>query len=174
VNEIRAPCAANFDFAASCEQDPKKHDMATQSMAAGTFERIRPIKESIRSYGKASPDGMGKFLGWFSIGLGLAEMIAPRGVARAIGAGPDGKVLPFFGAREIAAGLGILAGGHPGEWLWGRVAGDGLDLAYLWSSYKSQPDKTERTKLLAAIGTVAGVTALDIVSAMRHTSESNT
>jgi hypothetical protein len=143
------------------------------STAEGTFQRIQPIKNSVQSYGKAAPDGMAKFLGWFSIGLGLAEMVAPRAMARTIGAGPDGKVLPFFGAREVAAGLGILAGGHPGEWLWGRVAGDALDLAYLWSSFQSQTNDTDRKKLIASMAAVAGVTLLDIVAANRHMSESN-
>ncbi|MBX9679766.1 MAG: hypothetical protein K2X38_13465 [Gemmataceae bacterium] len=141
--------------------------------AEGVFSRIQSIKQTSPSNGRAAPDGMAKLLGWFSIGLGLAEMAAPRGMSRTIGAGPDGKVLPFFGAREIAAGLGILAGRRPGEWLWGRVAGDAVDLAYLWSAYQSQTGDADRKKLIASMAAVAGVTVLDVVAAYRHVSESD-
>src|SRR5689334_18583279 len=72
-------------------------------------------------------------LAWFSIGLGLAELLAPRAVARICGG--DGKhtgLIRLYGAREIAAGLMIFAGGRkPVSGLWSRVAGDAVDLATL-------------------------------------------
>src|SRR5690349_17261487 len=73
-------------------------------------------------------------LGWFSIGLGLAELAAPRQVARLIGARDEDNtrtVLRAYGVRELAAGFGILSQTSPTGWLWGRVAGDMLDLASL-------------------------------------------
>lgn len=36
-----------------------------------------------------------------------------------------------LGAREIASGLGILGGRHPGAWLNARAGGDLMDLARL-------------------------------------------
>lgn len=102
-------------------------------------------------------------LGWFSIGLGLAEILAPRAVARAIGM-PDASttVLRSFGAREIASGLAILTEPNRATWLWSRVAGDAIDLSYLGAGLSGNHD---RTRVTAAMGAVMGVMALDILCA---------
>ena len=50
-------------------------------------------------------------LGWFSIGLGLAELLAPRQLSHFIGMEDGGRkttVLRTYGLREISAGVGIL------------------------------------------------------------------
>src|SRR5690349_5770604 len=76
-------------------------------------------------------------LGWFSIGLGLSEVFAPRKVAKLIGVRDrpaTRKLLRSYGLREIAAGVGILSQSRPTTWLWGRVAGDLVDLASLGSA----------------------------------------
>ncbi|HEY7390679.1 MAG TPA: SRPBCC family protein [Bryobacteraceae bacterium] len=102
-------------------------------------------------------------LGWFSIGLGLAEVAAPGQVARLIGVSDTGgkrALLRAYGLREVAAGVGILSQPRPAGWLWGRVAGDMLDLASLGSALTSE--KSDRVKVAAAAAAVAGVTALDI------------
>jgi hypothetical protein len=52
---------------------------------------------------------LAKPLGWFSLALGAAELLAPRRIAAAHGV-PEGKnVVRGFGAREIAAGAAVLA-----------------------------------------------------------------
>ncbi len=61
-------------------------------------------------------------LGWFSIGLGLAEIGAPRSLARLIGISDDDETrntMFALGLREITSGIGILA--SP------RVSGLGLE-----------------------------------------------
>jgi hypothetical protein len=68
-------------------------------------------------------------LGWFSIGLGLAELTMPRTLARAAGAPNLPGLTRFYGLREIGTGIGILTSKDPSPWLWGRVAGDALDVA---------------------------------------------
>ena len=102
-------------------------------------------------------------LGWFSIGLGLAELIAPDKMAGLIGAA-DGdrsrKVMRAYGVREIAAGVGILSQPTTPAWLWTRVAGDMLDLSSMFAAMGSK--KSDRARLIAAAAAVAGVTALDI------------
>ncbi|MDB6025783.1 MAG: cyclase/dehydrase, partial [Verrucomicrobiales bacterium] len=70
-------------------------------------------------------------LGWFSIGLGLAQILAPRKVCKSIGVQKNTGLMRTFGAREISTGFGILTRKKTGAWLWGRVAGDALDLACL-------------------------------------------
>ena len=66
-------------------------------------------------------------LGWFGIGLGLIELLAPRALAKATGLQGRENILRLFGAREIASGVIILAADDPAPWLWVRVAGDALD-----------------------------------------------
>jgi hypothetical protein len=67
-------------------------------------------------------------LGWFSIGLGFAELILPRRIAEAHGAPDADTLVRGFGMREIAAGIGILAAPERSAGLWARAAGDVLDL----------------------------------------------
>src|ERR1700751_3255609 len=78
-----------------------------------------------------SAKALARGLGWFSIGLGLAEMLAPKMLTRQMGMKGKEALLRFYGAREIAGGIGILMSGNPGPWIWGRVAGNALDLATL-------------------------------------------
>ena len=110
-------------------------------------------------------------LGWFSIGLGVAEIVAPGGLARLIGL-PDRSdtrnVLRTYGAREIAAGVGILSQPQAATWMWTRVAGDLLDLGTL-----AKADKTDSGRTAAATAAVLGVTALDIYCAQQLTRNSS-
>jgi uncharacterized membrane protein len=79
-------------------------------------------------------DTLAQFLGWFSVGLGAAQVTAPRLMSRLVGASPDGwapRVMRLMGAREITQGVGILSRPRPTAWVWSRVAGDALDLALL-------------------------------------------
>ena len=50
-------------------------------------------------------------LGWFSIGLGVAELVAPAHLARFLGMEERTELIRAYGAREIATGIGILAQG---------------------------------------------------------------
>jgi uncharacterized membrane protein len=105
-------------------------------------------------------------LGWFSIGLGLAELTAPRGLARFIGVRPTDdavKVLRGFGAREVANGIAILAQPDDARWLWARVGGDALDLSTLSAAMRA--DDTSQGRAMAATLAVLGVTALDVICA---------
>lgn len=104
-------------------------------------------------------------LGWFSIGLGLTEVVAGRALGRLLGMEDRTGLLRAFGLREIAAGVGILSQPRPTAWMWARVAGDAMDLAALGSA--CTPDNPERDNVVAAIGTVAGITAIDIWCAWR-------
>src|SRR5947209_15728050 len=74
--------------------------------------------------------GLARGLGWFSIGLGLAEALAPRAMGDLTGVRNAGLV-QAYGLREIATGIGILSSARPAGWMWGRVAGDALDIATL-------------------------------------------
>jgi uncharacterized membrane protein len=113
-------------------------------------------------------------LGWLSLGLGLAEILSARQVARWIGAGNNERTrntLVALGARELVSGVGILTRPRPAGWLWSRVLGDVMDLALLGERLVS--GKNERLRVAAATAAVLGVTVLDTQSALslgRHPS----
>jgi uncharacterized membrane protein len=113
-------------------------------------------------------------LGWFSIGLGLAEVAAPHFVARLIGAPSDDRtrsVLRSYGAREITNGIAILT--QPGEakWLWSRVGGDAVDLAALAGVLGS--DNATRGRAIFAAASVLGVAALDVMCATQLSAQAD-
>ncbi|HJR59859.1 MAG TPA: SRPBCC family protein [Vicinamibacterales bacterium] len=119
------------------------------------------MKHDYRNEEKAEQLALG--LGWFSIGLGLVELMAPQTLARAIGMpGASPTVLRAFGAREIGAGLAILNEPDRATWLWSRVGGDAVDLSYLASGLA---DHNNKTRIAIAMAAVAGVTALDVLCA---------
>jgi hypothetical protein len=104
-----------------------------------------------------------RFLGYFSIGLGLSEVLAPRSLARLTGVHQEG-ILRAYGLREIACGLGILRNSRPTDWLWARVAGDALDLATAGMNFTAASGE-RRDRLLATLAALAGVTVLDALCA---------
>jgi len=124
----------------------------------------------------ALPDDrqLGQILGWFSIGLGLAEVLAPRALGRAIGVGESQTgTLRALGVREIISGLGLLSERMPATWAWSRVAGDAIDLALLGAATRA-PDSDPRRIAVAAAG-VAAVMALDVYASRRlQASQSDT
>lgn len=115
-----------------------------------------------------SADSVARGLGWFSIGLGLAEVLMPRAIARGVGMRGQETLLQAYGAREIATGIGILYSENRAPWIWGRVAGDVLDLATLATRVKGNRRKGG---IALAIGAVAGVAALDAACAQSLTSK---
>ncbi|HLK48993.1 MAG TPA: SRPBCC family protein [Bryobacteraceae bacterium] len=117
---------------------------------------------------RASRDGRGSeklatALGWFSIGLGMTEIVAPRTLAKVIGIPERPLLTRLMGLREVAAGVGILKRPRQAGWLWARVGGDILDLAALGAATGSRRSKSER--VAAAAAAVAGVTAIDVLCA---------
>ena len=108
---------------------------------------------------------MAKFLGWFSIGLGLAEFAAPEAFARWIGIeDPNPTVVRAVGAREITAGVGILAQPRPAPWLWARVGGDAMDLAILGRSPEPAADADNPSSVRATAAVVGVTRGPDVVN----------
>ncbi|HEV2802724.1 MAG TPA: SRPBCC family protein [Pyrinomonadaceae bacterium] len=116
-------------------------------------------------------------LGWFSIGLGLAELLAPREIARIAGVkGKHTGLIRLFGLREIAHGIGIFAqdaqGQRPALAVWSRVVGDALDLAALGAAASSPGSNKGRVAFATA--NVLAVTALDMLCAQQLSSKNST
>ncbi|MDX1952699.1 MAG: SRPBCC family protein [Verrucomicrobiota bacterium] len=104
---------------------------------------------------------LARTLGWFSIGLGLAELLTPRRISKTIGVKPHPGVLRVMGLREITSGIGILTQKKPTTWVWSRVIGDIMDLGMLGMAFGSS--HAQRSRLAIATATVAGVAAVDLL-----------
>jgi hypothetical protein len=116
-----------------------------------------------RGHADTATDTLARGLGLFSIALGIAEIAAPRALARALGMKGQEGLIAGYGVREIATGIGILASKDPTPWIWGRVAGDALDLATLATALEGRNPNKENVGI--AMAAVAGVTALDVYCA---------
>ena len=103
---------------------------------------------------------LARALGWFSIGLGILELVAPRRITEFLGVDDrHATLVRYFGMREIGSGVAILAQRDPVAGVWSRVAGDMVDLAALGGALRDEDAHPGR--VLGAMAVVAGVTALD-------------
>jgi uncharacterized membrane protein len=152
--------------------EPKWQDNLSEHPDEWTDEDESEWQEANAS--RFAPDDrqLGQVLGLFSIGLGLAELLAPRAVGRAIGVGDHPAIIRMVGVREVVTGLGILSERAPGTWAWARVAGDAMDLVLLGAA-TSSPDADPR-RIAAATAGVLGVTALDVYSGQRLSATQST
>lgn len=105
-------------------------------------------------------------LGWFSVGLGLLELLAPRQLAAPLGLEKRSGLVRSYGLRELAAGLGILLSRRPAAWLWARAAGDMLDMATVAQQLTSNDESVQKANSFAALA-IGAVAALDVYCAMR-------
>ena len=106
-------------------------------------------------------DRLARALGWFSIGLGVTELVAPGRIVRTLGLHGKEALVRGYGARELASALPTLSVDKSAG-LASRIAGDALDLATLSSALT--PDNPKRRNAAVATALVAGITLLDIAA----------
>jgi len=118
-------------------------------------------------------------LGWFSVGLGIARLIAPGALAKAVGVGDHSRnrlLMRVLGIRDLACGVGLLSGGAAAPWLRGRVAGDAMDLALLGVALARPTAKSRALRgaglrsiprLPLAMGAVGALAAVDVLVGRR-------
>jgi uncharacterized membrane protein len=114
------------------------------------------------------PERRARGLGWFSIGLGVAQLTACRALTRlTIGSDDTRKrqTMLAVGVRELVTGIGILRRPRPAAWLWARVAGDVVDLALLASALGAR--RANRARVFGSMAGVLGVTALDLATSIQ-------
>src|SRR4051812_41091054 len=102
-----------------------------------------------RALGKEHGGRRSLGLGWVSIGLGGAQIVAPNALAQLVGAQRHRRsraTMRGVGLREITCGLGILSRSRPAVWLWARVLGDAMDLALLGSVLTSKRTRRDRAR----------------------------
>jgi uncharacterized membrane protein len=136
-----------------------------------TGERAQPGATASRFDDRArrasAAESLALALGWFSIGLGVAQLVAPRALGRAIGVGEHPNLMRTLGARELAAGIGILSRRERAGWMKARVAGDAIDLGLLALALRGT-DGRQPLKVAAAAAAVVGVAALDMLSSRQQ------
>jgi uncharacterized membrane protein len=101
------------------------------------------------------------------LGLGAAQIVAPRAVSRLVGVRPKGRVrntLLGIGLREVACGLGIVGTSYSSTWLWARALGRAMDVGLLTRLLATR--RSDKKRVLASLGAVAGVTLLDVKTAI--------
>ncbi|MFO1036201.1 MAG: cyclase dehydrase [Geminicoccaceae bacterium] len=111
----------------------------------------------------SATDTLARGLGWFSIALGTAEVFAPRAIARSLGLHGCEKIIAAYGVREIASGVGILSSKDPTPWIWGRVAGDVLDVATVGLGLSR--DNPQRDRVVTTLVALLGAGAVDLYCA---------
>lgn len=111
---------------------------------------------------KVKVEKLARGLGWFSIGIGLVELLATDRLAQTLGMEHRTKVLRLYGMREIGAGVGLLVG-SPSLlfWMLTRIGGDVLDIAALKTALA--PKNRKRRNAAVALGITVAITALDVV-----------
>src|SRR5215216_6174953 len=149
-----------IDQGTSSSANDLQHSTFTSGGANYSIERARPGLPS------TSAKRLAKGLGWFSVGLGLAELLAPRAIANISGVSKKHTgLIRLYGLRELASGIAIFSQEKPTEAVWSRVAGDAIDLVSLGIACTS-PD-AKRGRITFATINVAAVTALDVICAMQ-------
>lgn len=143
--------AVGYDDFTSLESDRRRQDNGGRQSDSAT--------------GSDADKRLARALGWFSLGLGLAELVAPGKLADLIGVKDKPRVFRLMGLRETGHGVAILSQAWPASGVWSRVAGDVLDLTLLSTQLDSE--NREREKTLAAVVAVLGVTALDLYTSRR-------
>jgi uncharacterized membrane protein len=147
--------------------DPDESSTNDRGLRSSRSYRANYSAEQARAgLPSTSAKRLAKGLGWFSVGLGLAELLAPRAIANISGvSNKHTGLIRLYGLRELASGIAIFSQKKPTEAVWSRVAGDALDLVSLGIACTA-PD-AKRGRITLATANVAAVTALDVICAMQ-------
>ena len=154
------------------DASPAEEFTGTSSSSGGTsssFDGTSYAEERARQgLPSTSAKRLAKGLGWFSIGLGLTELLAPRAIATISGVSNEHtRLIRLYGLRELASGIAIFTQTKPAAGVWSRVAGDAIDLASLGAAFASPNAK--RGRVAFATANVLAVTALDLIAAKQLT-----
>ncbi len=136
-------------------------DARPESRTTSTYQRLADDRRG------TGGESLADFLGYFSVGLGLAQVTMPGMISRVVGIDPhddrNRTIMRLMGLREISHGVALLSNQQPAKSAWARVAGDALDLALLGKAL-TNPDNG-RGRTMFAVGNVLVVAALDVIAA---------
>ena len=148
---------AGLSIQTNFEAKRERHKLEPDSEQYGTELKYR-------SAANVATGKFAKGLGYFSIGLGVMELLMPARVGEMMGVSPRFRtLLPVLGLREIAHGAVILSQQKPTSGVWSRVGGDAIDLAYLGAAFAGK--ENNKNRLVGATMAIAGVMVLDVMCA---------
>jgi hypothetical protein len=111
-------------------------------------------------------DRAARGLGWFSIALGLSELLLAPRYTRAFGIQGREGLVRLFGARELLHGVLTLSVSKEAG-LWSRVGGDALDVVAMATALRSP--RANRGRITAALIVLAGAGLADVMAAQAVT-----
>ena len=150
--------------AAGIHQGDTSFGTDLQRMSSSSETKNYGAKRFRSGQPSSSARRLAKGLGWFSVGLGLAELLAPRAIANISGvSNTHTGLIRLYGLRELASGIAIFSQKKPAEAMWSRVAGDALDLVSLGRACTA-PD-AKRGRITFATANVLALTTLDVIAA---------
>lgn len=106
--------------------------------------------------------GGAKMMGLFSYALGTAQILRPGSVNRLMGVpdhNPNHAMTRLIGIREIVTGTGVLFGRNTSGWMWGRVAGDIMDVSNVAGQLAGRLGT--RQKLIPTLLVLSAIAVLD-------------
>jgi hypothetical protein len=107
---------------------------------------------------------MSRALGIAGLGIGLAELLAPKWLSKQLGVSHRPTLMRAMGAREVASGIGIVARHNPTPAQWTRVMGDVIDIAALALNVR---ESKQRKAVFVSLAAVLAIGALDLITARR-------
>lgn len=109
---------------------------------------------------------------WLSFGVGLTEVAAPQRVLRLIGVNRprhrDIRRMRVNGLRELAATASLMLPGPSRAWFAARVVSSLVELGLLGLVVSRARGGRRRTRVAATAGTLAALTAADILRSTRR------
>jgi hypothetical protein len=124
----------------------------------GMFSRTKASPEIDIDLETAS--GQAKTMGLFSYALGTAQILRPGSVNRLMGIpdhNPNHAMTRLIGIREIVTGTGVLFGRNTSGWMWGRVAGDVMDVSIVVGQIAGRLGTREKLMVSAVVLSAIGV-----------------
>jgi hypothetical protein len=133
-------------------------------MMMGMFSRKKASKhvEFDLEVDTGTASGQAKMIGLFSYALGTAQILRPGSVNRLMGVpdhNPNHAMTRVIGIREIVTGTGVLFGKNTSGWMWGRVAGDIMDISNVAGQLAGRLGTRE--KLIPTLLVLSAIAVLD-------------
>ena len=100
-------------------------------------------------------------IGWGSLGLTLASVVAPDALGRAFGLGERRKLVRTLGMRDLVVGSGLVFASDPAPWLRARLASELFDTVFHGGG--ALAGKFNRRRALPIAVGAAAVAVLDYV-----------
>ena len=108
---------------------------------------------------------MTRALGATSVGIGVAELVAPHWIDKQLGVKDHPVITRVLGARDIVAGIGSIAQPERNMWTFGRIAGHVARVALLGAAIKNS---RKRAVVLGALGVIVAIGVLDSLTARKR------